>query len=207
MWQQEGAEQGCGWCWRLSIKNRLSVLQVLHCVYMPTCICKCVCLHLCVNQGMGGGTSLQLIPIKVLFKPPPCAQCPRVINLQLIELPRKHKALIALTRAFKEGAEAEQRPESSCYTNHLSLVGCGCHQHSLRRSREWENERCGSEWRSAPFLNSAIWMQSCHWSDCQSAATAPKWYLLLSQLDKESWMKHRGCWGCEAAYIHTCPLI
>lgn len=123
------------------VGDSASRIDSVFCKYCTVCTCPLafanVFASICVLiRVWGGGTSLQLIPIKVLFKPPPCAQCPLVINLQLIELPRKHKALIALTRAFKEGAEAEQRPESSCYTNHLSLVGCGCHQHSLRRSRE-----------------------------------------------------------------------
>lgn len=36
--------------------------------------------------------------------PPTCSECPCVINLWLM-VPQKHKALTALTRAFKKGAE------------------------------------------------------------------------------------------------------
>lgn len=56
----------------------------------PQCVCTCPPARLHVSASTGvlirvkGRESLQLIPMKVLFRPPPRSECPHVINPWLI---------------------------------------------------------------------------------------------------------------------------
>ena len=90
----EGAEQGCGWCRRLSIKNRLRLLQAPALEHVSATIC--------VLISTPGRESLQTIPIKVPIHASSLLRVPSCDKTCGLSSPRKHKTLIALTAAFKE---------------------------------------------------------------------------------------------------------
>lgn len=130
------------------IASQFCKYSTLLCVCMSTCTCKRASATIGVLIRVEGRELLQLIPIKVLFMPPPCSECPHVIKLSLTAA-SKYNALIPLTRAYKKELSVAEAWIKSLHKS--SVAGGLWLSVALFQTvevREWESERWGGEWRS-----------------------------------------------------------